>query len=143
VQPIADLVPPGDVIHEAGIELRLVERPVELALDTAQPDRHIVARRDVQGRLARVLVCQSIDDDVRMLLRDGIGDGVHEVEERSALGALLRRQRRALLTLAVVVPVVLADGDDRRVGSLVDPAANRLDGDLQHVGVRQAELSVV
>ena len=91
-------------------------------------------------RLARVLIRQRVDDLVRIVLRDVVGDRVDEMDERSGLAAFVFGQFGAFFACAVVPPVILGDAEDHGFRMLLDAFADLRRRDAEDVRIRQTEL---
>ena len=142
VEPVADLRPADDVVAERLVAL-VGQRLAEGTLDAAQLDDDIVPRLgDLRG-LARVLIGQRADRDVRELLLDVGGDRVDEPQHQSGGAAFFLLDRGAVLALAVADPVVLRDRGDGRRRIVPQPLLEVLDQFLTHLLVRQAQLRVL
>lgn len=140
VQAVANSVPRPDVVHERLVVRVGLERVGEAALDAAQPHAHVRTGLHVLRRLSGVLIRKRRDDLAGVVLRDVVGDGVDEVQERSSLAAFLLGERCALFARAVVVPVVLRDRKDRGLWGVLDPPADRFPGRFEDLRVRQTQL---
>ena len=130
------------VLHVDGPGLAAagVEGVGEAALDGAQAHDDVAARaRDARG-LAAVEVREGVDFHARELLRNGVGDGVHEADHRARAAALRLVDSAAGGAPAGIVPVVHRDGEDVVVRVFPRPAPDALDAKAQHVRVGQAKL---
>ncbi len=141
IEAPGDLRPAVQVVEE-GLVPRVVERPAERALDTAEPDDDARPGPDEAGRLARVLVGQRVDGDVRGIRSRVGGHGVDEAEEGAGRAPFFLVDRPALRAGAVAEAIVLGDRDDRGRRVRPEPLLEVLDQLLAHILVGQAELGV-
>ena len=77
-----------------------------------------------------------------MILLDGFGNRVHELEQRRRRAAFRVVQPLALFAPAVLDRVILRDADNGRFRMFFDPLLHARDRKLQHVGIGQAALDV-
>ncbi|OQA64494.1 MAG: hypothetical protein BWY37_02054 [Firmicutes bacterium ADurb.Bin262] len=142
INPAADIFPAVEVGAKGGVvgASRVVERMREAAFDGTQADDDVVARDNVFRRLAGILIGEGIDGDVRIIVFDGVGDGVDETDHRAGVGTFIVVDRLAVVADAVVAVVVLGQGHNLRVGVRAQNLAHLLDDDAQRVGVGQAKL---
>ena len=98
-------LPAGDRALEARVA-RVAQRRSEVGLDVAQLDDDVLpwprARRE-----SRPFVRQRLNESMRELIFDGLGDGVHRTEERAAWTAFLLDHALCRGVVAVVQVVLL------------------------------------
>ena len=88
------------------------------------------------------MIGQGIDDDVGIILGNGICYFVDKADQRAGMAALLLINPGAFRALAGSAPVILADGENRRLRVLLDLLAQPLDDNTLYVGIGQAQLGI-
>ena len=141
VRPLRDIGPLYHVLLKRRVG-RVSQRLGEVAFDVAQSNDHIRPwLRDERCR-SRPLVRQCVHSDGRVVVLDRVSNHIDCAEERATSRAFSSIDRQLLGALALLVIVVLADGNDGSVWGRVEVRLDLLHEILLQRYVRPAQLTV-
>ena len=136
----------GPAVHvfKEGLVLQSAHKVVnETTFDAAESHDDVVTRLEGFGRLARITIGECPDKLVGELGLEAVGHLVDELDDRSGLTTFAVNDGLAVVAFTGIVPVVLGHVIDEILGQFAHLLPETLGDDVQHVGVREAELGVV
>ena len=149
VDVVGDLTPCRDVLGDRVVGVCLAvdigtgaERMREAALDRTQTDDDVVGRLGLADRTG-IAVGKGIELHVRIVLGKFVCNRIDKADDRAGVRALLVVDCLAVFahTGQLLTGVVLGDGDDVGVRVVFQQCADGFRGDLQNLGVGQAQLT--
>ena len=131
IQMLAKLAPLIEILDKSrgfglGICLRLhFHGRAPAAFDIAKTNDHVICRTQAERRFFRILICEGVEHDVGIILADIVCQAVDEADHGSGGRSVSLIQFPTFGTAAVIVPVVLCDGEYLAIGIFLDPFAER------------------